>query len=158
MKSAVYPHFFNAERIGESLKEVSSDVMRVESRDIVGRWFHSSDEADLFLWTDEQKQIVKQQISFYGQVVEWNAVEGTKTGVVIEEENSEQPTIKASEVIRFDERPQIQPVGLAVDVIQHISALTKDEQAQIIGNFSRGKPSRKSRGRFAQFLKKLFGA
>ena len=133
-------------------------MLELESQNVIGRWFHSSDEADLFLWTDEKKMIVKQQISFYGQVVEWNAVEGTKTGVVIEEEAPDQPTIKASQMIRFDNKPQVQPVGLAVDVVQHISALTKDEQTQIIQNFSRGRSQRTSQKRFARFLKKLFGA
>lgn len=156
MKTAVYPHFFNPERIGESLKEVSSDIMQVESRSVVGRWFHSSGDVDLFLWTDEAKTIVKQQISFYGQVVEWNAIEGTKTGVVIEEENPDEPTVKASEIIRFDEQPQTQPVGLAVDVIQHVKALTKTEQEQIIRNFSRGQSQGAKARWFQRILRMVF--
>jgi hypothetical protein len=136
VKSAVYPRFFNAERIGETLKEVSSDLLQIESREIVGRWFHSPEEIDLFLWVDEGRKIVKQQLTFFGQVVEWNIIEGTRTGVVIEEEKTGEA--KASETIKFDEEPQSQPLGLAMDLIKHVRALTEDEQKQIITNFFRG--------------------
>jgi hypothetical protein len=146
---SVYPMFFNPERIGETLKEVSSDLLRVESQDIVGRWFHSPDEIDLFIWVDETKTIVKQQLTFYGQVVEWNAVDGTKTGVIIEDERGH---VKASETIRFDDNLQIQQLGLAMDLIQHVLALTSQEQDQLIGNFFRGQRNRSTND--AEFLKR----
>lgn len=148
-KSTVYPRFFNPERIGETLKEVSSDLLRVESRDIVGRWFHSPDEIDLFIWIDESKTIVKQQLTFYGQVVEWNAIEGTKTGVIVEEEQAGQ--VKASETIRFDDNLQVQQLSLAMNLIQHVLALTHDEQQQLITNFFRGQRNR-SVSNDAEFL------
>ena len=141
LKTAIYPKFFNPERIGGTLKEVSSDILRVESRDVVGRWFHSPDEIDLFIWVDDTKRIVKQQLTFFGQVVEWNIIEGTKTGVIIEEElppDSSGRPVKASEVIRFDNKTQTQPLGLAMDLIQHVAALTIPEQKEIIANFFRG--------------------
>lgn len=141
-----YPRFFNPERIGQSLKEVSSDLLQAEAQNIIGRWFHSADEIDLFIWTDENKKIVKQQLTLFGQVVEWNIIEGTKTGVVIEEEervNEGGARVKASEMIRFDDRPQVQPLGLAMDVIQNTPALSFDEQQEVIGNFFRGQRFRK---------------
>lgn len=139
-KSSVFPRFFNPEELGPSLKEVSSDLLRVESRDLVARWFHGPAEIDLFLWTDESKKIVKQQLTFYGQVVEWNVTEGTKTGAIIEQEQPQMANgpVKSSETIRFDERPQVQPLGLAMDLIQHAPALTAEERRQIIANFFRG--------------------
>lgn len=140
-KPISYPRFFNPEKIGESLKEVSSDLLQTEAQNIIGRWFHSADEIDLFIWMDESKKIVKQQLSFFGQVVEWNIIEGTKTGVVIEEEERVDEVgarVKASEVIRFDDRPQVQPLGLAMDVIQNTKALSFEEQQEVIGNFFRG--------------------
>ncbi len=140
-KSAIFPHFFDPHRIGQNLKEVSSDLLRVESRDLVGRWFHAQDEIDLFIWSDEKKKIVKQQLTFYGQVVEWNVIEGTKTGVIIEDEsppNSSGQPVKAAETIRFDERAHPQPIGLAMAVIRHTGALSEDERKQIVANYFRG--------------------
>ena len=143
-KPSSYPQFFNPERLGQSLKEVSSDLLRVESRDLVGRWFHAANEIDLFLWCDDHRTIVKQQRTLLGQVVEWNIIEGTKTGAIIEEEgvgaeaSSSGGPMKASEMIRFDTSPQTQPIGLAMDVIKHTGALSSVEQKQIISNFFRG--------------------
>ena len=135
---AVFPRSFDAKSLGSGMKEVASNLLRVESSDLVGRWFHSPAEVDLFLWTDNSRKLVKQQLTFYGQVVEWNSVEGTKTGVVSENENGLNPGVKSSETIRFDSGVQPQPLGLAMDVIRHAAALTPEEQREIISNFFRG--------------------
>jgi hypothetical protein len=139
-KSAVYPQFFDPHRLGAGLKEVSSDLLRVESRDLVGRWFHAAEEVDLFIWTDEKKKIVKQQLTFLGQVVEWNVVEGTKTGVIIEDEAraSKDVGMNAAETIHFDEIAQPLPLGLAMELIRHATALNPDEQKQVNLNFFKG--------------------
>jgi hypothetical protein len=136
---AVFPQFFDANRLGRSLKEVSSDLLRVEAQDLVGRWFHANDDIDLFIWTDENKRIVKQQLTFLGQVVEWNIVEGTRTGVIIEEEGAESGgTHMDAEMIHFDQTAQPHPLGLAMDLIRNTTALSEPEQKQIIANFFKG--------------------
>lgn len=130
-------------------------MLRVESRDLVGRWFHSAEEIDLFLWVDEKKKIVKQQLTFYGQVVEWNIVEGTKTGVIIEDESHPmaggQP-MKAAETIHFDDQAHPQPIGLAMDVIRHAEALSEAERKQIIANYFKGQ--RRTLGDPHEFLER----
>lgn len=138
-KPAAFPHFFDPERIGHDLKEVSSDLLR-EEHDLIARWFHATDEIDLFLWTDAKKMIVKQQLTFYGQVVEWNVVEGTKTGAIIEDESpgAGRGAAKPVETIRFDDAPQAQPLGLAMDLIRHATVLSELERKQIVANYFRG--------------------
>jgi hypothetical protein len=136
LKSPTYPQFFNPQRIGESLKEVTSDILQTESNLLVGRWFHAPKDVDLFLWTDENSRIVKQQLTFFGQVVEWNLVEGNKTGALIEEE--ERGPVKKSESILFDVIAHPQPLSLAMAVIKHVDALTDAEKTQIITNFFHG--------------------
>jgi hypothetical protein len=98
-----FPRFFNAEEIGHSLKEVSPLLLKTTHPEITSRWFHSSQDADLFIWFDRNQGVIKQQISFFGQVVEWNIVEGLKTGLVIEEEI--RGHARASEMVCFDARP-----------------------------------------------------
>lgn len=132
---ATYPQFFDAQKIGESLREVSSHLMKNDNSKLVGRWFQGKNDIDLFIWVDEKKQIVKQQLTFFGQVVEWNAIEGNKTGVVIDDERAGR---KRSEVIRFDKEAHPQPLGLAMEVIQHANVLTEKERKQIIANYFKG--------------------
>jgi hypothetical protein len=135
---SIYPQFFDPERLGASLKEVSSDLLKAESKDLVGRWFHGPQEIDLFLWTDENRQIVKQQLTFYGQVVEWNVIEGNKTGLISDDQEFRHNRNKSSEVIQFDKLAQAQLLGHAMTLILHTSALNELEQKQIIANFFKG--------------------
>ena len=129
--------FFNAQDIGESLEEVAVDVIKKESQNVTSRWLHSAKEADLFIWLDERENIIKQQISFCGQVVEWNILEGVKTGVVLEDENHS-GGVEGSEIVRFDEDPQLASVKQAVEVLRHVLALTEEDRKLLLANFNKG--------------------
>ena len=133
--------FFNPKRIGASLKEVSKDYIQTESQDVISRWLHSEQDADLFLWIDEKKNIIKQQLSFHGQVVEWNLIEGVKTGFIFEDDSKtdegQSPTMDASELIRYDESPQGNTLQQAFELIRHIEALTDIERKKIQDNFKK---------------------
>ncbi len=135
MQKALFPHFFSPEELGSSLKEVGTDLVQAANRDVVSRWFHSAQDADLFIWSDlKRSSIIKQQISFYGQVVEWNLVEGLKTGLIVDEEGSS-GRIKGSEVIRFDTTPQNPPIEQAMALIEFIPGLSPDDKTQLLRNF-----------------------
>lgn len=128
-----FPRFFNAEELGKSLKEVASDILVTKHRDIKSRWFHSAQDADLFIWTDLRHNVIKQQMTFYGQVVEWNVVEGLKTGLIIEEEISNRR--QGVELVRFDSKPQRTPVEQALALLDHITALQEAERQTLAQNF-----------------------
>lgn len=129
-----FPRFFNAEELGGSLKEVATDLITTTHHEVVSRWFHSAKDADLYIWLDKSQNILKQQLSFYGQVVEWNVIEGVKTGLIIEDE-SHSVGLAASEVVRFDSLPQKPPLEQAVELLQHIAALNEDERRELVTNF-----------------------
>ncbi len=135
MRRSVKP--FNAREIGRTLTEVAVDLIRSEDRNIESRWFHSPHDADLFFWRDDQKNIIKQQVTFFGQLIEWNVVEGLRTGVVVEEEGSDQKT-KGSPVIRFDLDPQKHTLEQGLDIIAHTAALSEDDKRRILNNFVNG--------------------
>ena len=119
--------FFNGKTVGRGLKEVAVDLIKTENEDLVSRWYHGTTGADLFTWADRRNNIIKQQLNFNGQVVEWNCLEGIKTGVVIEQDMENEPKndtkkksgkeeiqVKASETIKFDPKPQSDSIGLAL--------------------------------------------
>src|SRR4051812_41729358 len=96
------PILFDAEQIGKSLREVAVDVIETEGSTILSRWFHSKHDVELFLWTDAENNVIKHQVTFYGQAVEWNVFEGVKTGVIVEHENSLGDGV-VNETIQFDQ-------------------------------------------------------
>lgn len=132
------PLFFEPAQAGRSLKEVGVDYIQVENHNITSRWFHSAHDIDLFIWMDKNQKVIKQQISFCGQIVEWNMLDGLKTGVVIEEElgESNEKKVDSSEIIRFDQNPQKESIRMAVEVIRHIDTLEEVDRSLLLSNFS----------------------
>ena len=64
------PIFFSGKTIGKSLKEVAVDFIETDSQNVVSRWYHGTQSTDLFTWVDREHNIIKQQLSFNGQIVE----------------------------------------------------------------------------------------
>lgn len=129
------PYYFDPARAGKSLKEVGVDYLQIESRNITSRWFHSNEDVDLFIWLDEFQQIIKQQVSFCGQIVEWNMLDGLKTGVIIEEEFGDSKKVESSEIIQFDKQLQNDAIQLAIQVVQGIDKIEENVRLLILTNF-----------------------
>lgn len=130
---------FEPAQAGRSLKEVGTDYLNVEERNITSRWFHSQHDVDLFLWLDENNQVIKQQVSFCGQIVEWNVIEGVRTGLVIEEEaqgfdEADNSKMGASEIIRFDTKPQSSAIQIAIEVIRHVEHMEQELRQMLLTN------------------------
>jgi hypothetical protein len=142
MSQKTLPQFFSAADLGKSFREVATNVIRTENQDILNRWYHSAKDADLFVWFDSQKNIIKQQLSFYGQAIEWNVIEGTRTGCVLEEDGPDDDAVhkrRSSDVIQFDQDPQNASLKQALDLLNHITVLRDDERRELVDNFSRRK-------------------
>ncbi len=121
---------FDAESLGSSFEEVAVDIIRGDKTDFVSRWFKSRrQDADLTIWIDGEKRFVKQQLAFYGQVVEWNPIQGTRTGLIVEEE-----TVEISEMIRFDKEVQPQAIRQAIAILEHLRHLDQNERDSLIYN------------------------
>lgn len=125
---------FNAKDLGNSLEEVAVEVIKSEGHDIESRWFHSRKDADFFIWCDYRKNIVKQQVTYYGQVIEWNIIEGLRTGFLIEDEKSQK--MGSSPIVQYDLVLQPHAVAQGVEVIHHILGLSEEIKNQVIYNFT----------------------
>ncbi|MCC6276418.1 MAG: hypothetical protein IT289_00730 [Oligoflexia bacterium] len=137
------PMFFSGKWIGESLKEVSVDFIETEKAELMSRWFHGEPGTDLYAWLDNRQNVIKQQLSFVGQVVEWNCLDGLKTGVVIESDlgvstpNTQKPEDSkraVSETVQFDQAPQSTAIKLALEILSNLQVDEKLKN-QLMGNF-----------------------
>lgn len=145
------PNRFDPRALGESLKEVAIDYIVTEDSNLQSRWFQSESDADLFIWTDvnhkklaSDPEVIKYQLSFFGQVVEWSIFDGVRTGVIIENEiHGENP----SEVIEFDQHPQMHSVEQASKLLGFVTELAQNEQDHLISVLSQKATSPQTGGK-----------
>lgn len=144
--------YVDLENLGLSLRELAVDLVPNQKNEFLCRWFHSpKKEADLFIWFDRENRMVKHHISFYGQVVEWNPIYGTRSGVIIEEEIdanmalssghddeiefNEYGEVRFSEKIQFDLQTQKESVIQAIKIISFVPELSDLDRDIIIYNY-----------------------
>ena len=77
------PSYFNAKEIAHSFKKMTVDIIKTTNQEVTSIWFHSECDAELYMFKDKNSNIIKQQLIFCGQIVEWNIVEGVKTGALL---------------------------------------------------------------------------
>lgn len=124
--------YYNCKTLGKTLKEVAVDLIQTNSEDIISKWYHSQLNVDLFTWVDKAENVIKQQLSFNGQVVEWNCLEGIKTGMVIE--TDVEGSQEVSESIKFDQLPHDASVKVALEILNYFEA-EKLLYDQLVSNF-----------------------
>jgi hypothetical protein len=150
------PKVFYVTHVAQSFKEVAIDVVRGETTEFLSRWYQSArGDADLSIWWDSEKRVVKQQLCLFGQVVEWNPIHGTRTGLVVEHESAaanprspddarddadESTDDKTSddttsEIIHFDPKAQRNPIDQAIALIREVSAISTEDRALLVYNF-----------------------
>jgi hypothetical protein len=144
---------FDAEALGISVRQLAVDVVRGENMDFVSRWFRSGNsEVDLVVWADSEKRIIKHQLCFFGQIVDWTPFHGTRTGFVVEEEtlaplgsadasSATSGSAKGigsdenvSEEIRFDKNLQPGVVAQAIQLLTWVPELSEAERGTLVFN------------------------
>jgi hypothetical protein len=138
---------YDLAHVARSFREVAVDVIRGESTEFLSRWYQAKHgEADLTIWWDGDRRLVKQQLCLYGQVVEWNPIHGTRTGLVVEHEACA-PVEPASgvvtdgtgdetaEIVHYDSKPQRTAVFQAIALIREVGAIPEADRALVVYNF-----------------------
>jgi hypothetical protein len=121
---------FSAEVLGKSLKQMPLRTIKTGVQNVTSAWYHSDRNVDLYIWKDERSNIIKQQLQFHGQIAEWNIIEGTRTGLVIEE------GAETTQAIQFDQKRQPYTIDQVVDILRSINDMADLERGQLIKNFS----------------------
>jgi hypothetical protein len=127
------PVIFASRALGESLTEVQSQKLGEGESQVTGRYFKGDQDTDLSIWVDPTGQVIRQQLVFHGQVVEWNCLEGLRTGITIEEELT--PSEKSTR-IQFDSSLHKTPIAQALEILASLQAEPK-LKAELIKNFEK---------------------
>lgn len=136
-KNSDEPFYFNAEEIGRSLKEVSVSLVEAAPESILSRWYHSEKNVDVYLWLDHRNNIIKQQVHLCGQLVEWNILDGVRTGMVVEMESSSSSEVEES--IYYDKEPLMGAIRQAIDIVENTGELSDTDRSTLKMNFHHGK-------------------
>jgi hypothetical protein len=127
---------FSAEILGRSLKQMPTKTFKAGVQDVTTNWYHSDRDVDLYIWKDERANIIKQQLQFHGQIVEWNIIEGTRTGLVVENGTDTETDGETKPPVRFDRVRQSYTVEQVVDILRAIQEIADTERASLIKNFA----------------------
>ncbi len=163
------PLFLNIKEAGSSLEEVAVDLVKSEDEELISHWYHSPLDVDLYLWLDSKRNIIKQQLSIYGQICEWNILDGIRTGYVVEDESGHPEVVTT---IAYDSSVQSTSVFQTLELLNYAELVPQDFKSVIISNYKNnpiiddldpmellaryGDRFENKKGSLAKFLKKLF--
>ena len=127
----------NPEKMGESLLEVEVQYTGQGPNRVTTRWFKSRKQkpvdADVLLWLDHHDNIIKQQVSICGSVVEWNILDGLRTGVTVEQEIK--GAKEASESVQFDQKKNVMNIQMAIRMLEKIPSMDQPTRMALVENF-----------------------
>lgn len=158
------PNYLNMKDIGSSIKEMGSDMVKTTHQNVVSHWYHSDLDADLIIWRDEKQNIIKQQVNLLGQVIEWNIVDGLRTGFVVETEQNNPPENQRKDgagfaginEIKFDRSPTSTSVTQAIELIHFLKCINDTEKEALAFNLKNAPKISSMEPR--EFLKKFGSA
>ncbi len=155
---------YSPEKVGISMEAVGTDFIQMQEKEIQTKWFRSHEtETDIFVWYDSQGKTIKQQVIHMGVVVEWNILDGVRTGILFDTEI--QPAVKntqtgeeaseaVSESIQYDNIIQRQCLITALEIVKHSKCIDGDLRANLFRNFSQ-ESIQPDRGGFLNMLLKF---
>ena len=122
---------YSPRNLAKGFVQVSSDIVDTPSTQLEVKWYRSH-FVDLQIWLSKENKVIRQQFSFMGTVVEWNHIQGIKTGMV-EDIKSQSEKRSWSVKIIYDESYIEENLEQAMEVLNHcIPFAEKDE---VIKNF-----------------------
>lgn len=143
------PTYLNIKDIGHSVKEMGSDMVKTTHQNVVSHWYHSDMDADIIIWKDEKQNIIKQQVNLLGQVIEWNIVDGLRTGFVVETETESKSkgaknppreseksagAFSGPNEIQFDRIPAAASVTQAIELIHFLKCISEHDKVALADN------------------------
>lgn len=93
MEKRKLPDCMNIGFLATSLSPVPDYLLQVQIESVKSIWLRSDYEADFFLWLDQEERIIKIQVHILGSILEWNLLEGVRTGIFYLESGSEEKIV-----------------------------------------------------------------
>ena len=98
MERRKIPDSMNIGFLATSLSPVPDYLLQVQIESVKSIWLRSDYEAGFFLWLDQEERIIKIQVHILGSILEWNLLEGVRTGIFYLESGCEERIIFDDEI------------------------------------------------------------
>lgn len=126
-------YIYEPRTLAKGLGRVSSDIVKTPSTDLIVKWYRAA-HVDLQIWIDKaESKIIRQQFSFLGQIVEWNHMQGLKSGYILDKpEACNDKNISPLKVV-YDKKYVPGSVEQAIEVLSYAENLL--EKDEILSNY-----------------------
>lgn len=140
--------------LAQRMNFVSFDTLQMERMSVQSHWFRHEDGLDVYYFQKDDGRLIKLHISCFGQVIEWNPMDGTRTGLMIEQEHGGE----VIETVHYDARASHESVKQSVVILENASAIDKTLRQELVRLVQHSDTYRsgKTSSLFGRLLKKLF--
>lgn len=107
--------------LAQKMNFVSFDTLHIEEQSVKSHWYRHDEGLDLYFFQKDDGRMIKVHLSFFGQVIEWNPFDGTRTGLMIEQEQGSEIT----ETVQFDARTNSASVDQSLVILENASCLSE---------------------------------
>ncbi len=113
--------------MAQKIHFISFDVVQFQDKEMRSHWYQY-ESLDLYYFEKTNLDLVKIHINVFGQVVEWNGLDGVRTGVLIEEEKEGQ----VFEVLQYDSRPNEKAIAQCLLVLENAFQIEPKQREKMI--------------------------
>lgn len=139
--------------LAQNMNFVSFDVLQVEQYSVKSHWYRHEKGLDIYYFQKDDGRLVKLHIAFFGQVIEWNPLDGTRTGLLMEQELGSE----VIETVHFDSRTNTESLAQSLVILENASCLAQDlrNQLLVLLQFPQGSPLNAESSQNVSILRKL---
>lgn len=114
--------------LAQRMNFVSFDTLELENQSVRSHWYRHDDGLDFYYFQKDDGRLIKLHISVLGQVIEWNPLDGTRTGLLVEHEQGGE----VFESIHYDSRANHASLEQGVVVIENANGLASPLREELL--------------------------
>lgn len=114
--------------LAQRMNFVSFDTLQLENQSVRSHWYRHDDGLDFYYFQKDDGRLIKVHISVLGQIIEWNPLDGTRTGLLVEQEQGGE----VFESVHYDSRANTTSVEQGLVVIENANCLASPLREELI--------------------------
>jgi hypothetical protein len=130
--------------LAQKMNFVSFDTLELETQSVKSHWYRHEDGLDVYYFQKDNGQLIKIHISILGQVIEWNPLDGTRTGLLVEREHDGE----VFESVHYDARANLASIQQSLLILENATCLSSELRKELIKILDHTEASKKQSANF----------